>query len=318
MIFNGNGFVELPVNTSGRDFIVGDLHGQFDRLMAVLNVVEFSSNQDRLIAVGDVIDKGPGGQVLLWMLKTEPWFYSTLGNHELMMRGALGGNPYLLKQWARNHNQWAAQVPPADMDELLKIIDGMPVALELPLADGRRIGVVHAEIDPGTEWDAVRSVPPAGDREAEDHDGDTVGGSLLWGRRRATAGYRQRFNPKAKSLPAPTRVRTWQALQPVPGIDLVVAGHTKVTRPATPMVVANCIFLETAAFQPQGWLTLLDPRQGCYWQAGGKRNSARGPLPLPAPQDPEPFRPTPRQIEKSARADEQAVKALRLLLGSVV
>lgn len=317
VLFEDNSFVELPPNTKGRDFIVGDLHGRFDRLMAALDFVEFLPDRDRLIAVGDLIDKGPSGEALLRALQNESWFVSVLGNHEAMMRSAERGDHHLWIQWGRNHNRWAAYVSAAEMDELLKIIDRMPIALELPLADGRRIGVLHGEVPLDASWDVVRSAG-AGNHEAGDDDGYTTGGSILWGRRRAVAGYRQRFNPKAKALPASTRVRAWEALQPVPGIDLVVSGHTLVTRPATPLVVANCVMLETAAFLPQGWLTLLDPLAGRYWQVGGRKSSARGPLPLPTPGDAEPFRPTPRQVAKAETAAQKQAEALRLLVGVIV
>lgn len=317
MLFDDNSFVELPPNTKGRDFIVGDLHGRADRLMQGMDLVDFQPDQDRLIAVGDLIDKGRDGEALLRTLQTESWFVSVLGNHEAMMREAERGDHRYWVEWARNHNQWALHVSPAVMKELLAIVDRMPVALELPLADGRRIGVIHGEVPPESSWEIVRSAR-AGKHEAWDYDANTVGGSLLWGRRRAKAGYRTRLNPRGKALPAATRVRTWQALQPVPGIDLVVAGHTRIGLPAMPMVATNCVFLETAAFLPQGWLTLLDPLNGCFWQVGGKKESARGPLPLPAAGDAEPFRPTPRQIEKAERVRQKEREALRLLIGALV
>lgn len=299
MLFDGNGFAELPVNMSGRDFIVSDLHGQLVRLRIALDLISFAPDRDRLIAVGDIVDKGPGSAVLLGMLRKLQWFVSVVGNHELLMRAGSRGGPEAFKRWARNDMGWVEHVPPNELDQLVKVVDGMPIAIELPLLDGRRVGIVHAEIPPRSTWDFVRT-PHISDIACGDTDGITLASSILWGRRRAMAGYRLRDNPLAEELPAATRVATWEALQPIAGIDLVVAGHTQVPEPAEPMVVSNCVFIETAAFQRDGWLTVMDPLRGCYWQVGSEQNLTRGPLQLPAPCDIEPFRPTPEQIAEAA------------------
>lgn len=312
MLFDGNGFADLPVNTAGRDFIVSDLHGQLVRLRIALDLVSFDPDRDRLIAVGDIVDKGSGSAVLLGMLRRLPWFVSVVGNHELLMRAGSRGGPEAFKRWARNDMGWVEHVPPDELDQLVKVVDGMPIALELPLADGRRIGVVHAEIPPGSTWDFVRT-PQIADIACGDRDGLTLASSILWGRRRAMAGYRLRDNPFAEELPAVTRVSTWEALQPVAGIDLVVAGHTQITEPAEPMVVSNCVMIETAAFQPDGWLTLVDPLHGCYWQVGSKLSLTCGPLQLPAPRDIEPFRPTPEQIAEAASRGQLGAETLSRL-----
>lgn len=55
----GNGFATLDVNRRGRDFIVGDLHGQKALLERALPLVNFDPAADRLIALSDLIDRGP-------------------------------------------------------------------------------------------------------------------------------------------------------------------------------------------------------------------------------------------------------------------
>ena len=76
--------VRLPSNRTGRDFILGDLHGTTDLLRALMEHVAFDPDKDRLFSVGDLIDRGedsPGGLALL----LEPWFHAVKGNHEDMM-----------------------------------------------------------------------------------------------------------------------------------------------------------------------------------------------------------------------------------------
>jgi serine/threonine protein phosphatase 1 len=75
---------QLPQNTHGKDYVVGDLHGCFDLLEQLLEKVHFNTSSDRLFSVGDLIDRGPNSLRCLELL-AEPWFYAVQGNHENMM-----------------------------------------------------------------------------------------------------------------------------------------------------------------------------------------------------------------------------------------
>ncbi len=72
----------LPTNRSGRDFVVGDLHGHYRALMALLRAASFSPARDRLFSVGDLIDRGPDSSRCLRLLNRS-WFHPVLGNHDL-------------------------------------------------------------------------------------------------------------------------------------------------------------------------------------------------------------------------------------------
>ena len=50
----------FETNRLGRDFVVGDLHGMFDHLRALMAEVGFDGDRDRLFSVGDLVDRGPG------------------------------------------------------------------------------------------------------------------------------------------------------------------------------------------------------------------------------------------------------------------
>jgi len=76
--------LRLPENRSGRDFVLGDLHGTTDLLRALREHVSFDPDKDRLFSVGDLVDRGedsPGGLALL----LEPWVHAVRGNHEDML-----------------------------------------------------------------------------------------------------------------------------------------------------------------------------------------------------------------------------------------
>lgn len=71
----------FAINTAGRDFAVGDIHGHFTRLQAALNAAGFDPAVDRLFSVGDLVDRGPESEdVIRWLNK--PWFHPVRGNHD--------------------------------------------------------------------------------------------------------------------------------------------------------------------------------------------------------------------------------------------
>jgi len=71
----------MPANLSGRDFVVGDLHGCLSDLLLLLDKVQFEKTKDRLLSVDDLVDRGPDSWGCLSLLE-EPWFYAVKGNHE--------------------------------------------------------------------------------------------------------------------------------------------------------------------------------------------------------------------------------------------
>jgi serine/threonine protein phosphatase 1 len=68
----------LPANTTGRDFVCGDIHGCFDALDAQLEQLAFDAAMDRLISVGDLIDRGPRSADALHYLR-KPWLHAVMG-----------------------------------------------------------------------------------------------------------------------------------------------------------------------------------------------------------------------------------------------
>ena len=72
------------INTEGKDYIVGDLHGCWDQFQFQLKLVGFDKSKDRMFSVGDLIDRGPDNAKCLDLIH-EKWFFPVRGNHEDMM-----------------------------------------------------------------------------------------------------------------------------------------------------------------------------------------------------------------------------------------
>lgn len=79
----------LASNLRGRDLVVGDLHGHRFLLERELDRLGFDPASDRLLSVGDLVDRGPESIATLSLIE-EPWFHAVLGNHELMLLNYLG------------------------------------------------------------------------------------------------------------------------------------------------------------------------------------------------------------------------------------
>ncbi len=81
-----------------RRIFVGDIQGCRDALERLLLAVQFELGRDRLLPVGDLVNKGPdstGTLDLLMQLRAEP----VLGNHDLHWLKKCKGQPALRRDW---------------------------------------------------------------------------------------------------------------------------------------------------------------------------------------------------------------------------
>lgn len=87
-------------------YAIGDIHGCFNTLIALLDKIHFSPSSDTLITLGDYIDRGPASLKVLDFLSDLAEKYThhifLCGNHEdLMIKSILGGNHWF-KTWLAN------------------------------------------------------------------------------------------------------------------------------------------------------------------------------------------------------------------------
>ncbi len=151
-----NRLLKLTKNNQGRDFAVGDIHGQTSKLMKSLSALNFEPSTDRLICTGDLIDRGEESAEALALLQQD-WFYSVLGNHEYMMVCAL---KYKISQqkmlWLQNGGDWIATSNPTLWPQWLKAMEALPISMEVEGSNGIRYGIVHADF-PGDDWSELNS-----------------------------------------------------------------------------------------------------------------------------------------------------------------
>lgn len=200
----------FSMNPRGRDLIIGDIHGHFDKAMASLKAVGFDPMFDRVFALGDLVDRGPQSEDALdWLGK--PWFHSVRGNHEEM---CIESDPCM---HLSNGGAWFLGMPELCKADYRLAFQELPLAIELETEQGL-VGLVHAD-EGGAGWERLAALL----REPEQHPGLVA--NCLWGR---------------------TRILSMDDSD-VSGVRAVVLGHTPVERITS---LGNAIYLDTGAWKP--------------------------------------------------------------------
>jgi len=125
-------------------YAVGDLQGCLDPLQELLEKLAFDPAQDQLIAVGDLVNRGPKSLETLQFCKSlGPAFKMVLGNHDLHLLAISKG-----VRTATPHDSLALILAAPDREELLNWLQQQP--LLLTVGD---YTLVHAGIPP--QWDLL-------------------------------------------------------------------------------------------------------------------------------------------------------------------
>jgi len=131
-------------NEVGRDFIVGDLHGEVKPLYKQLADLKFNIQSDRLFCTGDLISRGTNTIECLNLL-TEKWFYPVMGNHEqLFLLGFVSAKYWdVLKD---NGGLWLTEnLHNSDLLLRWKTLIEICMPLTRTIAtQGKQVGVTHA------------------------------------------------------------------------------------------------------------------------------------------------------------------------------
>lgn len=237
--------LQLPPNLRGEDYVIGDIHGHFFLLERLLERIGFDPAYDRLLSVGDLVDRGPDSHRATEFLR-QPWFHAVRGNHEKMMLDAVGGphhDPDARALWEFNGGDWFESLPEAEAAALLDPVARLPYVLILEQTGGGRIGVVHADL-PGRDWQrAMVAVSEAA-------DDDPVLDDIVWSRRRAGVIQRRLDG----GLP-------WKSVSPK-GIDRLYFGHTPM--PAA-IACGHTRWLDTGVFLPRGRLSVTAVSDDTLW-----------------------------------------------------
>ena len=216
-------------NVQGRDFVIGDVHGAYDSVVAGLRTAKFHPDLDRLFVLGDLVDRGPQSERVLAFLQ-QPYVHAILGNHERDLISLKLEEIRILAEVNFNGMGWTKTVPDEKLAAILVALAQLPLVMEIDTERGS-VGLVHADVPFGLNWqDFVARI------ESRD---ELVINEALEGRDRV-----QTRNKKG-----------------VLGIDRVFTGHT--IQWNGPRQLGNVFVIDTGAIfrelgKEQGALTMVD------------------------------------------------------------
>lgn len=209
----------------GKLWAVGDIHGCYNLLMTRLKEIGFDFENDLLVAVGDLVDRGTQNIQCIELL-SKPWFTSVRGNHEDLCIGGLHNESYKRCHVA-NGGEWFYMLDGQAMYNIAKTFAELPVVLEIS-HNGKKFGFVHGHIEQNN-WDEFKETftqEPTAFRDPSE--------LAMWGR--------ERLDEEKKQY---THVK---------GVDAVIMGHTVTQKPCKR---DNCYWIDTGAVH-WGTMTILD------------------------------------------------------------
>lgn len=122
-----------------RSIIIGDIHGCHDELQRLLVMIGYT-DADLLLAVGDMVDRGPDSWKVAEFFRSTPNAYSVLGNHERRLAGVIRGTSQ--PAWSQLHS--LGQIADDQHQGWADYFKSLPAIIETPHAI-----VTHARLDPG-------------------------------------------------------------------------------------------------------------------------------------------------------------------------
>ena len=200
-------YIKIDRNNYKKIFVLGDLHGCYDLLISQLKSVDFDFDNDLVIAVGDLIDRGNQNLDCLRLIN-QKWFRTVRGNHEQMAIDAVNGVLDASITWKYNGGNWYSQLPETEKCEAKKLINQcmqLPLIIEIVI-NNKLIAIAHADY-PDSTYEFNKSVSEQ---------------KIIWNRSRLEC------NDYSK----------------IDGVDLFIFGHTPVQKITK---FGNRIYIDTGA-----------------------------------------------------------------------
>ena len=120
-----------------KTLVIGDIQGCYQELLDLLQQAGISE-ADQIIAVGDLVDRGPGSPAVLDFFRSRPNARCVMGNHEYKHIEAFENHGTATQPMIAAREQFADRYPDA-----VAFMKTLPLYVELPDAN-----VVHAFMEP--------------------------------------------------------------------------------------------------------------------------------------------------------------------------
>jgi serine/threonine protein phosphatase 1 len=226
-VVSGNGlYHQFGANHAGRDFVVGDLHGEAEKLNELLCMARFDWDSDRIFSAGDLVDRGPLSLRMALMTRQQG-FIAVRGNHDqwCIDAGLEGDAPGHIN----NGGDWFYELNVLERSMVARLLNKLPVALSFIGPCGKKYGLVHAEC-PHHDWTHFEEILRG---EWGNNVRAHFASKAIWSRKR--------YQQLDASL--------------VRGVEAVFVGHTRVDQVKT---LGNVCYLDTGACFEGGRLTMIE------------------------------------------------------------
>ena len=116
-------------------YVMSDIHGRFDKYASMLEVIQFSK-EDELYILGDVIDRGKDGIAILMDIMNRSNVHMLLGNHEFMaVQTIFSKDKKEMLNWmwngGRNTYDDLMQLPQEEVERIILYLLNLPSFIEL-------------------------------------------------------------------------------------------------------------------------------------------------------------------------------------------
>lgn len=209
--------IELKIPDEQNVYFIGDIHGNYDLYIRTLK--EFGiTDDDVVISVGDVIDRGNKSAALAFEFLFKDNRYMVMGNHEAMMVDSETRRDWYQVWQSNGGDVFLNEVGQTGIDFFRPYFNQLPLFIELTHR-GKKLGVVHGGL-PLTYPTWKDALDKTNSLQYNDIE------PLIWDRN--TFDWCRKNN-------APMAPR-------VPDIDYIFSGHTAVT---DPLIYGNRVWIDS-------------------------------------------------------------------------
>ena len=153
--------LQARIDNGHRVYAIGDIHGHLATFRALLHRLKLA-DEDRVVCLGDMIDRGPDSAGVIKMIRSDPRIVCIKGNHEHMAIRSITehGEVELWQPWMKRGGKstWGSYIVRANGDlwqaksnffNDIMWIDALPTQIVLD-----NVRLVHAGYDPRMPLDA--------------------------------------------------------------------------------------------------------------------------------------------------------------------
>ena len=93
-------------------YVMSDIHGMCSKYVTILDKIGGIKGDDKVYILGDIIDRGPDGDVILLSMMSDPRIIPIIGNHESLalpiLKAISSEKPFKEIEQTRSYQVWAA------------------------------------------------------------------------------------------------------------------------------------------------------------------------------------------------------------------